>query len=214
VSTRVSEAGIEDEIVGSADGERAGVLGPIDEGSPPDAQPRADDAGGAVDWQAAHTELVRLARSRAGLDWLEGHWLLRALQAGAYLQFGYASFAEYIERLFGYTPRWTHEKLRVAEALEELPETAQALRDGLTSWSAVRELTRVATRETEHEWLDAAKGRTVRQIEALVSGQRRGNRPSDRPDPMKRLHVLDVCQDCKRIREGLRRAARSRIRRD
>ena len=57
---------------------------------------------------------------------------------------GFGTFAEYVERLLGYRPRWTSERLRVAEALELLPELDQALRDGAVSWSAVRELTRVA----------------------------------------------------------------------
>jgi hypothetical protein len=48
---------------------------------------------------------------------------------------GFGSFVEYIERLFGYAPRLTHDKLRVAEALEELPELGKALREGQASWS-------------------------------------------------------------------------------
>ena len=43
--------------------------------------------------------------------------LLQAHRAGAHLRLGYASFYEYTERLFGYGPRLTQEKLRVAEAL-------------------------------------------------------------------------------------------------
>ena len=49
---------------------------------------------------------------------------------------------EYVERLLGYAPRVSHDKLRVAEALEQLPETASRLRDGSLKYSQVRELTR------------------------------------------------------------------------
>jgi hypothetical protein len=38
---------------------------------------------------------------------------------------GTAAFAEYVERVFGYKSRTTQEKLRVAEALESLPELAR-----------------------------------------------------------------------------------------
>jgi hypothetical protein len=81
----------------------------------------------AVDWRQAHEDLSRLARARAHLDWEEGRSLLRALRAGAQVHLGFASFAEYVERFFGYRPRWTEERLRVAEALEGLPELAQSL---------------------------------------------------------------------------------------
>ncbi|MFZ5893705.1 MAG: hypothetical protein ACOY0T_21770 [Myxococcota bacterium] len=58
------------------------------------------------------------------------------------------------------------------------------------TWSAVRELTRVATPETERAWLDAARGKTVRQVEELVSGRAPGDLPSDAADPALRLYVL------------------------
>ncbi len=61
----------------------------------------ATDGKGAS-WQQAHAALVRLARSRAGLDLDEGQWLLAALRSRAHARLGYGSFDEYVERLFGY----------------------------------------------------------------------------------------------------------------
>jgi hypothetical protein len=148
------------------------------------------DESVALDWQRAHAELLRLARTRAALDWQEGRWLLCALRAGSHMRLGYGSFAEYVERLFGYAPRWTGERLRVAEALEDLPDTTQALRDAALSWSAVRELTRVATPKTESLWIAAARDRTVREVEQLVSGHRPGDQPDDAADRAARRHVL------------------------
>jgi 5-methylcytosine-specific restriction endonuclease McrA len=144
----------------------------------------------AGSWRRAHEELVRLARTRAGLDWEEGGWLLRAFRAGAHVELGYGAFNEYAERLFGYGPRLTQEKLRVAEALEGLPATARELQCGSISFSAARELTRVAIVSTEREWLDAARGRTVREVEHLVSGHSPGSRPDDAPDARAKRHVL------------------------
>src|SRR5690349_24382968 len=111
-----------------------------------------DGSRDGVAWRGAHEALLRLAEKRAGLDFEEGRWLLAALRAGTRLRLGYGSFQEYSERLFGYGPRVTQEKLRVAEALEELPELARDLEAGRVSFSAVRELTRVATVKTEREW--------------------------------------------------------------
>src|SRR3954471_8509244 len=101
-----------------------------------------EDVRADVSWRRAHEELVRLSAKRAGLDFEEGRWLLRAFRSGAHRELGYGSFHEYTERLFGYAPRVTQEKLRVAEALEALPETAAELRAGTLTFSAVRELTR------------------------------------------------------------------------
>src|SRR4051812_41170432 len=136
------------------------------------------DAGmrGASEWRAAHVALTRLARQRASLDFEEGTWLLAAQRAGVHARLGYGSFFEYIERLFGYSPRLTHDKLRVAGALKGLPQLAQALREGAATWSSVRELTRVATPETERAWLGAASGQTAHQVERLVSGHRLAER--------------------------------------
>jgi 5-methylcytosine-specific restriction endonuclease McrA len=142
------------------------------------------------EWVTAHRELSRLAQQRAALDAEEGRWLLAALRSAAHVHLGFGSFNEYIERLFGYSPRWTQEKLRVAEALEELPNVAAALEQGTLTWSAVRELTRVAVAETERDWLAAAAGKSVRQLEQLVAGARPGDSPSSPRDVSAQRHVL------------------------
>ena len=132
-----------------------------------------------ISWHAAHAALSRLARERAAADAEEGRWLLAAQRSAVHVHLGFGCFSEYIERLFGYKPRSTQEKLRVAEALEELPALAQALSSGELSWSAARELTRVAVRETEHEWLQLARGKTLRQLEGRR--HRESERPRGRP---------------------------------
>jgi hypothetical protein len=143
-----------------------------------------------VSWRRAHEELVRLAATRAGLDYEEGRWLLRALRSGAHLRLGYGSFREYAGRLFGYGPRLTQEKIRVAEALEELPRLSRELQQGSVSFSAARELSRVVTPVTEGRWLDVARGRAIREVEELVSGHRPGSLPDDPPDARAKRHVL------------------------
>ncbi|HEU4580667.1 MAG TPA: HNH endonuclease [Polyangiaceae bacterium] len=142
------------------------------------------------EWQIAHEALSALARERAAADALEGQWLLRAQRAQAHVHLGFGSFVSYVEQLFGYTPRSVLEKLRVAEALEQLPASRAALEQGRLGWCAVRELTRVAVRETEQVWLQAARGKTVRQLEQLVAGKRRGDAPSEKPDPRTVRYVL------------------------
>jgi hypothetical protein len=143
-----------------------------------------------AEWQRVHDELLRLARSRAGFDFEEGRWLLRACQSRVHARLGFGSFSEYVGRLFGYGARLVQEKLRVAEALERLPAFAEALKQGQICWSALRELTRVATPQTEADWLAAAAGRPVRDLEKLVSGLAPGSQPGDLADPRDVRHVL------------------------
>jgi hypothetical protein len=63
---------------------------------------------------------------------------------------------------------------------------AEALEDGELAHSAVRELSRVAVPDTEEAWLEAARGKSLREIEAMVSGHRPGHLPTDEAEP--RLH--------------------------
>ena len=150
----------------------------------------SEASGENSEWVLAHEALSRLAQERAAADAEEGRWLLAALRSAAHVHLGFGSFGEYVERLFGYKPRSTQEKLRVAEALEQLPAVARALEMGGLNWSAARELTRVAVAETEREWLEVARGKTVHQLEALVAGKIPGDKPSSANQPDARRHVL------------------------
>jgi HNH endonuclease len=142
------------------------------------------------EWSKAHVALSKLARERASLDGREAVWLLRAYRARAHWHLGHGSFTEYVERTLGFGPRMTYDRLRTAEVLEHLPQIRQVLNDGDIHWTAVRELARVATAETEAEWLAATRERTVREIEQMVSGRTRGDRPGDAPKPEAMRHVL------------------------
>ncbi len=53
-----------------------------------------------------------------------------------------------------------------------------------------RELTRVALAETEAEWLEVARGKTVHQLEALVAGKNPGDTPASASRTDARRHVL------------------------
>ena len=134
-------------------------------------------------WREAHRQLQRIARRRAALDAEEARWLLAARFAGVHIELGYGSFLEYLERLLGYAPRTARDRVRVSEALEALPATRAALARGTVSFSAVRELTRVAEPETERAWLAAIEGKTVREIEEAIRGRQPGDQPTAPRDP-------------------------------
>jgi hypothetical protein len=148
--------------------------------------------GIAEDWKRAHFHLRRLAKERAAQDLEIGRWMLVALRNDVHARIGFATFAEYIERILGFDGRMAYERLRVAENLGVLPETSAALGHGAISWSAARELTRVATEETESAWLKAAAGRTVHEVEQLVSGRCRGDLPDGAKLPGLERRVLKI----------------------
>ncbi len=68
------------------------------------------------------------------------------------------------------------ERLRVARVLPDLPIISAALAGGLLSWSKVRELTRVATPETERSLVDIAMSGTASHVARLVTAMRRVTR--------------------------------------
>src|SRR6187431_1181920 len=65
------------------------------------------------------------------------------------------------------------EKVRVARALENLPKVSAAMACGKLSYSKAREITRIASTETEDYLLIIAEHGTARHVEKLVRAYRR-----------------------------------------
>jgi hypothetical protein len=151
---------------------------------------RATADGWEPEHRAVHRRLCEYARHRSALDAAEALDLVRAEQFKLYALHACASHYEYMERILGYGPHAARERMRVARALVRLPETTAALARGELSYSAVRELTRVATDETEAAWLDRAKGLVVNQIERLVASHQVGDLPDDPPSPNLKARVV------------------------
>jgi hypothetical protein len=130
-----------------------------------------------------HRTLKRIVKARGALDAQEAAALREAADLMLWRRYGCASLVDYLEREMGYTPRAAIERLRVAKAIVDLPQIAEALNEGELSFSAARELTRIATPETEGEWLALSADKNLREIEQCVSGHERGDRPDDPIDP-------------------------------
>ncbi|MCB9565397.1 MAG: hypothetical protein H6708_33845, partial [Kofleriaceae bacterium] len=110
---------------------------------------RRGAGAGSPTASAAPFDRRGVAQRRAALDAEEARWLVAAQRIALHRRFGYATLAEYLERILGYGPRAAREWLRVATALQTLPKIADALARGAHSYSAVRELTRVGRHDTE-----------------------------------------------------------------
>jgi len=145
-------------------------------------------------WYSLHQQLRGIAKRRAALDAEEARCLRAADALRLWRRLGYIHMNEYLERELGYGPQAGIERLRVARELGGLPRTEASLADGALAYSAVRELTRIATAETEGAWLAEARGKNLRQIEAMVSGRKRGDRPCDptNPDLVNRVVRLEL----------------------
>src|SRR6185295_18888966 len=117
-------------------------------------------------------------------------WLREAEALQIWRPLGMVSALDYLERVLGYAPRTAQDRLRVARALGDLPRLTAALSRGELPFSAVRELTRVATPATEASWIAAVSDKNLRQIEELVADHQPGDRPDDPRSPEARTHVV------------------------
>ncbi len=107
----------------------------------------------------AHRLMVLIRR----MDACEGHHA-----------FGCITLRQYVELTCGVNAMAARERVRVALALAELPAIDAALAAGRLSYSKVRAITRVATPETEAEWLATARAHSAEKIEYLVARTHKG----------------------------------------
>ena len=98
---------------------------------------------------------------------------------GWYAQ-GAVSCAHWLSWRIGLDLGTAREKVRVANALGQLPKIDEALRVGKLSYAKVRALTRVATAANEAKLLDLALAATGAQLERICRGYR-GAMNQDRP---------------------------------
>jgi hypothetical protein len=147
------------------------------------------------DRRELHERLLELARGQATLDYEIGIALLEAWDCALHSDVGCASFAEYVERIFGCSQHVAMERLRVARSLQDLPQMSKELADGTISYSAARELTRFVTPNDERIWLDHCRGMTVRQIEKETAGLRPGAKPGDPPAATRQVVRVELDAD-------------------
>jgi hypothetical protein len=105
--------------------------------------------------------------------------LIREFDARGGWNSGFRSCAAWLTWRIGLSPIAAREHVRVARALATLPGLAQALARGELSYSKVRELTRVATPETEAQLLAIGRAGTAEHVERIVRGWRRMDRKAE-----------------------------------
>lgn len=137
------------------------------------------------------TRLDRVAELYAGITAATRVFLSALAECdrlGDWSEEGFTSCAEWLSWRLGITRNTANEKVRVAHALQRLPEIARAMERGELSFSKVRALTRVATPDNEGELLPYALSVSAAGLERFVRSWREieGEDPAARE---RRLHA-------------------------
>ena len=146
------------------------------------------------EWKAVHAKLREIARSRIALEAEEATYLREAEDLHVFRKLGHATMVDYLVRELHYSRHAANERMRVARELVQLPKLAAAFRAGELPFASIRELTRVATPQTEGAFLAKAEGKDSTQVARMVSGLKKGDAPEARPDPalIRRPYVLEL----------------------
>lgn len=147
------------------------------------ADPMAEpgtDPGPETTPAALHAEFLRNA---AFANWnLHRLTLLirRMEECEGYEEYGCPTMAHYLELICGVSRIAARQRIRVAQALAELPCIDQAFAAGRLSYAKVRTLVRVVTPETEAAWLERALQLSAEELETQVARSKKGAPPARR----------------------------------
>lgn len=92
---------------------------------------------------------------------------------------GFSSTAEWLAWRIGIKPNAARERVRTALALEHLPETSEAMKNGGISFTKVRTLTRAATPDNEATLLEFARSGSAANLERVIRGWQTLDRRSE-----------------------------------
>ncbi|MGV8121770.1 MAG: hypothetical protein AB2L14_18570 [Candidatus Xenobiia bacterium LiM19] len=120
-------------------------------------------------------------------------WIVEMDERKLYRDFGCSNVFQYATRYLNLGEHTIAEILRTGKALSQLPLLSEAFEKGQISSSHVREISRVATKDTEEYWCDTARGKTVREVEKLVAFTPKGGLPVMKSTALKPVNS-DVIQ--------------------
>ena len=148
--------------------------------APAPAEPRMADRRSSalppVDIESLGDEIAKLAAHIQAAQYQLLTLLRRFDEAEGWAPGGFRSCAHWLSWRTGLSLGPARERIRVARALAELPLISARMERGQFSYSKVRALTRVATRENEEELIEFTDHADVGQVERLVRGWRRLDR--------------------------------------
>ncbi|MHC9541559.1 MAG: HNH endonuclease [Vulcanimicrobiota bacterium] len=104
-------------------------------------------------------------------------WIMEMDERKLYKDFGCSNIFQYASRYLSLGEHTIAELLRTGKALAHLPLLSEAFEKGHISSSHIREISRVATKDTEEYWRDTVRGKTFREVEKLVAFTPKGGLP-------------------------------------
>ncbi len=105
---------------------------------------------------------------------------LREVQTRKLYEYAPASnFAHFVRNRTGLALRTAQQYSWIAAKLDGLPQIDEAFSRGDLRLSAVRSIIKVATAETEKDWVEFAKSHRVDEVERRVAAARAGEKPKD-----------------------------------
>ena len=128
--------------------------------------------------------------------------LIREFDARGGWNNGFRSCAAWLTWRVGLAPGAAREHVRVARALGELPLLTQALARGELSYSKVRELTRVATPETEERLLAVGRAPPSTSSASSAAGAGWTARPRPSRPPASTPAAPCTCIQTQTVRSG------------
>ncbi len=163
-------------------------------------KPRKDEA---KDIDRRLRGLVAAAR-RIEAEIAVGLYEMKRLKLYRYLS--YPTMETYAETELGIPAGKAKELVEIAERLRKLPKLAAAFHAGELPWTKCRQVVRIATPETEAEWLERARTLPNRALERAVAAAK-GERPMVRIVlELTETEAADLDDAVKRLREERREA--------
>ncbi|MHC9540476.1 MAG: HNH endonuclease [Vulcanimicrobiota bacterium] len=119
-------------------------------------------------------------------------WIMEMDERKLYNDFGCSNIFQYATRYLCLGEHTIAEILRTGKALAQLPLLSEAFEKGQISSSHIREISRVATEETDQFWCDTAHGKTVREVEKLVAFTPKGGLPGMKSTALKPVNSAAI----------------------
>lgn len=99
-----------------------------------------------------------------------------------YRDLGHGTILLYAMKELGFSQSKTYQFIRLAEALESLPQLKRAVARGTLPWTKAREVAKVATTRTEGAWIGVAARASRRELERTVAETRAEAKSARRSD--------------------------------
>ena len=119
-------------------------------------------------------------------------WIMEMDERKLYKDFGCSNVFQYAARYLSLGEHTIAEMVRTGKTLAQLPLLSEAFEKGQISSSHIREISRVATKDTEEYWRDATRGKTVREVEKLVAFTPKGGLPGMKSAELKPVNSAAI----------------------